>query len=453
MKKILLIDNDDKYLTDLSLYLSDEGYEVTSIRNETDGVALLGKNTYDVVISDLCADKCGCVGIIQLIKENAPSTKVIIATSYASVDCIVQTMKLGAFNYILKPVSSEEIAGVIKDALKQEEEFACLKDVRLSCNFDDIIGVSASIKKTIQTALQVAQIDSNILIMGESGTGKELIAEAIHNSSNKRRSFPYIAINCAAIPESILESELFGYVKGAFTGATRDKKGLFEVAAGGTLFMDEIGDTSASFQSKLLRVIEAKKIRPVGDTQAKQIDVRIIAATNKNIAQMAQEGTFRADLFYRLSVVDIKIAPLRERKEDIPLLLDHFLKESAKRLGRKIPAISDNARKVLIEYNWPGNVRELKSSIERAVALSSNAVLDAENFPLACEYFRKPLIAEKETGLDERSDVLTLKQMETKHILKALEKYGKDHKLIAKKLGIGYTTLWRKLKEIENETN
>ncbi|HOW56746.1 MAG TPA: sigma-54 dependent transcriptional regulator [Smithellaceae bacterium] len=450
MKKILIIDIDKTARTQLKAHLIEEGYLVNDTETESAGIELLKESRYDVVISDLCTNQCGCVGIMKWISENAPATKVIIVTSYASVDCIVQTMKMGAFNYMLKPVSAAEIAQVIENALKLDEEFVCLKNVSLSSGFDDIIGVSDSIKQTIQTALKVAEIDSNILIMGESGTGKELVAEAIHNNSQNRKDFPYVAVNCAAIPDSILESELFGYVKGAFTGAGRDKKGLFEVADRGTIFMDEIGDTSAQFQSKLLRVIEAKEIRRVGDTQAKQVDVRIIAATNKDIAKMAAAGSFRADLFYRLSVVDINIAPLRERKEDIRPLIDFFLNESAKRLGKNITGVSEDAIRILYVYDWPGNVRELKNSIERAVALSEHSTLHAEDFPLAYDYFnRLGLDTEKREAESER-DIVTLKEIETKHVLKALEKYGSDHKLIAKKLGIGYTTLWRKIKEIEN---
>ncbi len=235
----------------------------------------------------------------------------------------------------------------------------------------------------------MSEIESNVLLTGESGTGKELVAEAIHNSSKKRRGNPYIAINCAAIPDSILESESFGYVKGVFTSAVRDKNGLFEAADKGTLFMDEIGDDTAQFQSKLLRVIESKEIRRVADTSAKQVDVRIIAATNKDIAKMALDGNFRSDLFYRLSVIDIKITPLRDRKEDIPLLLEYFLKDSVRQMGKNVTGISGEAKKILSAYDWPGNVRELKNSIERAVALTNNIVLNAEDFLLAQDHFRR----------------------------------------------------------------
>lgn len=451
LKKILLIDNDEQSRNLLKVRLQEEGYNVSETNDEAEGITILEKSHYHLVISDLCVDQCGCVGIVQWVKDHSPETKVIILTLYGSVDCIVQTMKIGAFNYILKPISTDEIINIIDDALKDVDEAIYLKDVKKSNEFEDIIGVSDSIKQTIKTAMKVAASDSNVLLTGESGTGKELIAEAIHNSCTNRKSNPYIAINCAAIPDSILESELFGYVKGAFTGAVRDKKGLFEAADKGTIFMDEIGDTSAQFQSKLLRVIETKEIRRVGDTSAMQIDVRLIAATNKDIAKMAANEDFRSDLFYRLSVVDIKITPLRDRKEDIPLLIDYFLKDSVRQLGRNVTGISREAKEILIAYDWPGNVRELKNSIERAVVLTNNIVLAPDDFPLAHDHVRRNCVKKSEQQIMVEQDIVPLKEVERQYLLKALEKYGNDHKLVAKKLGIGYTTLWRKLKELDNK--
>jgi DNA-binding NtrC family response regulator len=451
LKNILLIDNDEKYRRLLKARLQEEGYSVSEANDEPEGITLLEKKHYHLVISDLCFDRCGCVGIVQWVKDHSPKTKVIILTLYGSVDCIVQTMKIGAFNYILKPISPDEIMNIIEDAMRNADKAAYLKDVKKSSEFEDIIGISESIKQTIKTAMKVADTDGNVLLTGESGTGKELIAEAIHNSCPNREKNPYIAINCAAIPDSILESELFGYVKGAFTGAARDKKGLFEAADRGTLFMDEIGDTTAQFQSKLLRVIETKEIRRVGDTAVRKVDVRFIAATNKDIAKMAAEENFRADLFYRLSVVDIKIAPLRERKEDIPLLIDYFMRDSLRQRGKNVTGISAEAKKILIAYNWPGNVRELKNSIERAVVLTNNVVLTPEDFPLAHDQVRSNGARKGDQQITAEQDIVPLKEMEKQHLLKALEKHGNDHKLVAKKLGIGYTTLWRKLKELQND--
>ena len=448
-KKILLIDNDEHSRKMLKLRLQEEGYNIGEAKDEYEGIKLLEKNHYNLVISDLCVDQCDCVGILQWVKVHSPETKVIILTLYGSVECIVQTMKIGAFNYILKPISPDEIINIIEDAIRNVDKAIYLKDVKKSSKFEDIIGVSDSIKQTIKTAMKVAESDSNVLLTGESGTGKELIAEAIHNSCKKRKGNPYIAINCAAIPDSILESELFGYVKGAFTGAVRDKKGLFEAADKGTLFMDEIGDTTAQFQSKLLRVIESKEIRRVGDTSARQVDVRLIAATNKDIAKMAVDEEFRSDLFYRLSVVDIKITPLRDRKEDIPLLIDYFLKDSARRLGRNVTGISSEAKEIMIAYDWPGNVRELKNSIERAVVLTNNIILTPKDFPLAHDHVRRNGVKKDEQQIMIEQDIVPLKEVERQYLLKALAKYGNDHKLVAKKLGIGYTTLWRKLKELE----
>lgn len=301
-------------------------------------------------------------------------------------------------------------------------------------------------EQVLRTALTVSEIDSGILIYGESGTGKELIARIIHNRSTLRRGKEFVAINCAAIPNDILESELFGYVRGAFTGANVSRKGLIEVAEGGTLFMDEIGDTTPQFQAKLLRVIQEKEIRRVGETVPRRVDIRIVAATNRDLKQMVDEGKFREDLYYRLSVIDLVIPPLRDRKEDIQPLVDFFIIDINKRHGTSVKGISRQALTVLLAYNWPGNVRELRNSLERAAVLSDHDVLQPADFPLALEYFLKHVKRNED-------EIVPLKEMERRYLLKAMRKYNYNQKLVAKKLGIGHTTLWRKLRKPEDDSN
>ena len=371
---------------------------------------------------------------------------MIIVTAFGSIDCVVKTIKMGALNYVMKPVNNGKFLEIIRDALhRRENELKSLRRVNEPYCYlvDEVVGVSRSMEQVLKTALRVTDVDSAVLIHGESGTGKELIARILHNRSTRRRSREFVAINCAAIPGEILESELFGSVRGAFTGATQTRKGLIEVADGGTLFMDEIGDTSPQFQSKLLRVIQEKEIRRVGETASRSVDVRIVAATNRDLKKMIAEGTFREDLYYRLSVIDIVIPPLRERKEDIQPLVDYFLQDINGRLGTEVEGVSAQAMAVLTDYPWPGNVRELRNSLERAALLSGHRMLGPEDFPLAYEHCLR--LAEK----DKDDEIIPLKEMERRHLLKAMQRYNYNQKLVAKKLGIGYTTLWRKLKEFE----
>ncbi|HOP36392.1 MAG TPA: sigma-54 dependent transcriptional regulator, partial [Syntrophales bacterium] len=366
-----------------------------------------------------------------------------IVSAYGSVDCVVRTIKMGVLNYVMKPVDGPEFLNLVQEAfLRREHHLLSLRRVNEPYCYvvDRVVGVSRSMEKVLETALRVSEVDSGILIHGESGTGKELIARIIHNRSTTRSKREFVAINCSAIPNDILESELFGYAQGAFTGAGRSRMGLIEVADGGTLFMDEIGDTTPQFQSKLLRVIQEKEIRRLGDNERRLVDVRIVAATNRDLRQMVREGAFREDLYYRLSVIDIVIPPLRERREDMEPLVAYILQEINGRLGNDRKVVSDEAMAVLTAYPWPGNVRELRNSLERAAVLSDHRVLQPGDFPLALEHYLKGL----KTGGDE--DIVPLKEMERRYLLKAMHKYNYNQKLVARKLGIGYTTLWRKLK-------
>jgi len=448
LKRILVVDNDGPARAALAALLREEGYEIDEAATEIEAMQLVERYIPDLVISDLCAPDCFCVGLLHWIKEHHPHLDVIIVTAFGSIDCVVKTIKMGALNYVMKPVNNGKFLEIVRDALhRREHEVKSLRRVNEPYCYlvDEVVGVSRSMEQVLKTALRVTDVDSGILIHGESGTGKELIARILHNRSTHRRNREFVAINCAAIPGEILESELFGSVRGAFTGATQTRKGLIEVADGGTLFMDEIGDTSPQFQSKLLRVIQEKEIRRVGETASRSVDVRIVAATNRDLKKMIGEGTFREDLYYRLSVIDIVIPPLRERKEDIQPLVDYFLLDINGRLGTEVEGVSAQAMTVLMGYPWPGNVRELRNSLERAALLSGHRMLEPEDFPLAYEHYLR--LAEK----DKDDEIIPLKEMERRHLLKAMQRYNFNRKLVAKKLGIGYTTLWRKLKESEKD--
>jgi len=450
LKRILIVDNDEPARAALAALLRNEGYEIDEAATEIEAMQLVERSIPDLVVSDLCAPDCFCVGLLHWIKEHHPHLDVIIVTAFGSIDCVVKTIKMGALNYVMKPVNNGKFLEIVRDALqRREHELKSLRRVNEPYCYlvDEIVGVSRSMEQVLKTALRVTDVDSSILIHGESGTGKELVARILHNRSTRRRNREFVAINCAAIPGEILESELFGSVRGAFTGATQTRKGLIEVADGGTLFMDEIGDTSPQFQSKLLRVIQEKEIRRVGETASRSVDVRIVAATNRDLKRMIAEGSFREDLYYRLSVIDIVIPPLRDRKEDIQPLVDYFLQDINGRLGTEVEGVSEQAMAVLMAYPWPGNVRELRNSLERAALLSGHRKLEPEDFPLACEHYLR--LTEK--GKDD--EILPLKEVERRHLLKAMQKYNYNQKLVAKKLGIGYTTLWRKLKESEKDLN
>lgn len=449
MKRLILIDSEDAARQELAAFLRSEGFDIDEAADEIEAMKLMEVNTYDLVILDLCEPDCFCTGLLYWIKEHFSFLDVIIVSSCDSIECVVKTIRLGALNYVKKPVIKAEFLDIVQEALHNNE----LKPKSLRrvnephCyRVDEVVGVSRSMERVLQTALTVSDIDSGILIYGESGTGKELIARIIHNRSTLRRDKEFVAINCAAIPNDILESELFGYVRGAFTGANASRKGLIEVAEGGTLFMDEIGDTTPQFQAKLLRVIQEKEIRRVGDNVPRRVDIRIVAATNRDLKQMVEEGKFREDLYYRLSVIDLMIPPLRDRKEDIQPLVDFFLIDINKRSGTSIKGVSRQAMTVLVAYNWPGNVRELRNSLERAAVLSDHQVLQPADFPLALEYFLKHVKQNEE-------EIIPLKELERRYLLKAMKKYNYNQKLVAKKLGIGYTTLWRKLRKPEDDFN
>lgn len=450
MKTILIIDSYEDQRSSLAEFLRKEGYEIDEASTEVQAMKLMEVNSYDLVVTDLCEPDCLCTGMLHWIKAHYPEVNVVVATSFGAIDCVVKAIRMGARNYVIKPVTNKAFLDIVQEATHRRElETKSLRRVNepYCYRVDKVVGVSKSMEKVLQMALKVTDFDTGIMIRGESGTGKELVARIIHDHSKIRKNKEFVAINCAAIPNEILESELFGYVRGAFTGAGQNRKGLIEGANGGTLFMDEIGDTTPQFQAKILRVIQEKEVRRIGENTNRSVDIRVVAATNRDLNQLVKDGSFREDLFYRLSVIDIFIPPLRERKEDIPTMVDYFLQEMNERLKKNVEGVSDEAMTILMAYAWPGNVRELRNSLERAVVLSGHSVLQPEDFPLAYEHYRKI-----EAGhLDD--ETITLQEMERRYLLKVMKKYNYNQKLVARKLGIGYTTLWRKLKLSEKDYN
>lgn len=385
MGKILVVDDERGMREFLIIMLQKEGYEATPAGSGKEALDYIAQKFYDIVITDIKMPNITGIDVLKTVKESSPETLVIMITAYASTETAMEAMKIGAYDYITKPFKVEEIKLILRNALEKRrlrEENLILKrkiqEWTTSGLIGGIVGRSQSIVKIIELIVKIADTPSNVLITGESGTGKELVARAIHNYSF-RKERPFFAINCSAIPEGLLESELFGHIKGAFTGAIASKEGIFEVANGGTLFLDEIGDIPPSFQVKLLRILEEKTLKRVGGNQEIKVDVRIVAATNRDLKKALAEGTFREDLFYRLDVIPIEMPSLRERKEDIPLLVEYFLSKFSRILGREVKGVSPEAMQRLIDHPWKGNVRELENVIERAVTLGSSPVIELRN--------------------------------------------------------------------------
>ena len=372
--KILVADDEQSMREFLDIMLKKEGYKVSLASNGEEVIKLIEKDIFDLVLMDIRMPRLDGISTLKKIKAISPETIVIMITAYASADTAIKAMKEGAYDYITKPFKVEEIKLIIKNALEkknlQKENILLKQVVRDRYHFENIIGQSSKMLDLYKLLEKVAPTKTNILITGESGTGKELVAKAIHYNS-PRKEKPFVTLNCGAIPESLIESELFGHMKGAFTDAIATKKGLFEVADEGTIFLDEISELPLLMQVKLLRVLQDREFKRVGGTEDIRVDVRIISATNKDLEEAVREKRFREDLFYRLNVIQIKLPPLRERREDIPLLAMHFLKKYSEELNKNILTISPEALRILLNYDYPGNVRELQNIIERAVALES----------------------------------------------------------------------------------
>jgi len=444
--KILVVDDEATHRKMIDTVLSAEGYEIHQAGDGRSAVAEVEKQFFDLILMDIRMGPMDGMEALKRIKEISPGILVVLMTAYASVGTAVEALRAGAHDYLLKPLDIEELKILVEKALhhrKLEQENLLLKE-RLGdhLRFHHIIGQSRPMLQLFETMALVAPSEATVLITGESGTGKELIAGAIHQNS-PRKDRPLIKVNCAALPEPLLESELFGHEKGAFTGAVSRKQGRFQLAHKASIFLDEIGEMPPTTQVKILRVLQEREFEPVGSTQTLQVDIRVIAATNKNLKEEIEAGRFREDLFYRLNVVTLQVPPLRERREDILLLADFFLKRYAEKNHRHIKGFSPKATDLLMRHTWPGNVRELENVVERAVILAREEIITPDNFPTA---LRDMDTSAAELDLD-LSPGKSLKEMERRMILRTLEETGGNRTHTADILGISRRTLQLKLKE------
>ncbi|HBO84784.1 MAG: Fis family transcriptional regulator [Deltaproteobacteria bacterium GWC2_42_11] len=445
---ILVVDDEKGQREILKTILEDEGYDVTAAGSGRDALRIVQRSSFDCILTDL---KMPGMDGIQLMKEILKASQwvsIVIMTAHGTISSAVGAMKHGAFDYLTKPLDRDEIIIVIKNAVDKanllKENISLKAELRERFKLDNIIiGTNNKMRECIRIAEKVSASNSTVLIYGESGTGKELIAKGIHHNS-QRRDKPFMAINCAAIPENLLESELFGYEKGAFTGAFARKIGLFEYADGGTLFLDEIGDMGTALQAKLLRTIQEREIRRLGGKENIKSDVRIVAATNKNLEEEIKKNRFREDLFYRLNVIAICLPPLRERKEDIPELAGYFIERYSMASGKEIKDISDDALNLIMNYNWPGNVRQLESIIERAVLLTDGKILDADALPM--EIKNRPYQIGK-IDFEIPDEGMSLEEFEKVVLLKAMIKSNWVIAKAASLLGISYRTLQYRLEK------
>ncbi len=387
-EKILVVDDEEIVLLSCERVLTEEGYEVRTRPGGKEALALLGEETFDLALVDLMMPGIGGIELLKVMKRDYPDMAVIVITGYSTVESAVEAMKSGAADFLPKPFTPDQLTLVVKKTLDARslrmENLYLRGELQGKYRFENIIGSSKGMQEIYRLVGKVAPTSSTVLITGESGTGKELIARAIHFNS-LRKDLPFVPVDCAVLSEHLLESELFGHIKGSFTGAVVTKPGLFEVADGGSLFLDEIGNISLTTQSKLLRVIQEREFTPVGGTKVKRVDVRIIAATNKDLPERIKEGAFREDLFYRLNIVPIHLPPLRERPEDIPLLSQHFLEKYSRELEKKPKTLSPAAVELLLRYPWPGNVRELENTMERLTVMTDEETILPRHFPVSLQ--------------------------------------------------------------------
>jgi two-component system response regulator HydG len=452
--KIVIVDDEEEMRSLLKDFLQGEGYEIQCFPSATDALealapgGLLGADQFggdvDAIISDIKMPQMDGLEFTARLQQIRPEVPVILITAFGSIETAIEAMRRGAFHYVVKPFKLAEMGVNTERAVEhrklRRDNTALRQEVKKSWSLGSVIGKSASMKAIFDLVERVAGATANILITGESGTGKEMVARAIHQSG-PRANKPFVAINVTAIPETLLESELFGHAKGSFTGAIQRKRGLFEEADGGTLFLDEIGDMNISLQSKLLRVIQEKKVRAVGENSARDVDVRIIAATHKDLKTAIKEGRFREDLYYRLSVIPIVIPPLRERRDDIPLLAEHFLKKYVAANNAKVKGFTKRAMAKLVGLKWEGNVRELENVVERAVVLSANQLIDEQDIPA-------PETQSPETFFSTAiGSFPTINQLEERYVRVVLEKTGGRKDKAAQILGINRRTLYRKERE------
>ncbi|MDH3732116.1 MAG: sigma-54 dependent transcriptional regulator [Gemmatimonadota bacterium] len=447
--KVLVIDDEQSIIETLSVLLKKEGFDVLAALSGTEGIERFGEQKPDLVLTDVRMPKVSGVDVLEAIRERDPTTPVVLMTAQASLQSAIRAVNLGATHYVQKPFSNEELVTILRRSLDigrvERENVQLKKEIKKTRQKGMVhpIGTSHEFRKALELAESVAASDSTILVRGESGSGKEVFARYIHELST-RADRNFLSLNCAALPEGLLESELFGHVKGSFTGAVRDKEGLFVAASGGSFFLDEVGEMVPSTQVKLLRVLQQREVIPVGATKPLQVDVRLIAATNRDLERDIEQGRFRSDLYYRLNVISVELPPLRARLDDIPLLADHFLSREAERAGEKTKKIADDAMGILQEYEWPGNVRELENVVERAVVLTNGTTIREDSLPPRLrEQPEQPLIQEAPPANP------TLEVIERAYIEHVLRAEAGNKSRAAEVLGIDPSTLYRKIKRYQ----
>lgn len=438
--KILFVDDDRDILAMVDQFLTRCGFHVTTQPSGLKAIEMVRKEHYPIVFSDLIMPEISGMDLLQQIKKISPETEVIIVSGFGTIESAIQAMKLGSYDFLQKPINFDRFKILIeriieKQDLKEENQLIRSR-LKERYKYDGLVGMSSKMQTIYGIIDKISQGSPTVLIGGESGTGKELTANVIHNNSDRRKG-PFIPVNCGAIAESLLEKELFGHVKGAFTGALNGSVGLFKAAAGGTIFLDEIGEVSPAVQVSLLRVLQEKKVRPVGETRETEVNVRVIAATNKNLEEAISQKTFRADLYYRLNVISITMPPLREIREDIPLLINHFIGKHRRPGSKTVPEVSPEAMAKLMGYRWPGNARQLENVILRANALGAQEVLALEDLPAE--------IVQQTRSSEITDGNYNLKAIEKKTIRQALLKAGGNRAEAAKLLGVNTTTVYRKM--------
>jgi DNA-binding NtrC family response regulator len=439
--KILLVDDERASREAIGDWLDEEGFEVIAVEDGKQATAHIHDGVA-VIVTDLKMPRTDGLQLLRIAKREAPHAAVIIVTGYGTAESAVVALKEGAFDYLTKPVKPQELTHRVKMALEKQtmgQEIARLHaELNKRHGLETMIGQTAAMRRVFEKIRLVADTNSTVLVIGESGTGKELVARAIHSNS-PRRNKPFLPINCAAIPETLIESELFGHEKGAFTGADARREGLFQAARGGTLFVDEIGEVQIGLQSKLLRAIENKKVMPVGSTREVDVDVRLVAATNRDLEKRVQEGQFREDLYYRLKVVVLQLPPLRERRDDIPLLVRYFIDELAKENNRPTKDIAAPVLEALKAYDWPGNVRELRNTLESIIVLCLRERIELDDLP--------PHISGAKTVQSVIQPGMTMEEIEKEAIRRTLEQFGGHRAQTAASLGVSVRTLHRKIKQ------
>ncbi|RMG11527.1 MAG: sigma-54-dependent Fis family transcriptional regulator [Planctomycetota bacterium] len=441
--RILLVEDDASLRETLCDGLREDGFEVSCAASAEEALRFLSRSRPEALVTDLRMKGMSGLELCRRARELDPRLPVVVMTAFGDMEAAVEAIRAGAYDFLAKPFEAEALTISLDRAVQnrrlQREIEGLQQRLREARPVGSLIGDSPELLELADLIDRAAQSDATVLVTGETGSGKELVARALHERS-ARRGRPFVAINCAAVPEALLESELFGHVRGAFTDARRDRRGLFQQAEGGTLFLDEIGDMPLPLQAKLLRVLQERRVRPVGSDSEQAVDVRVVAATHRDLEEAVEEGTFRRDLLYRINVIHIAVPPLRERGNDVLLLAQHFLREHAERSGRPVRGISTEAAAKLLAYDWPGNVRELENCIERAVALTRNEEIGVEDLPERVRDWAPPPDLDVSEG-----ELLPLEEVERRHILRVLEAVGGNKARAANVLGIGRKTLYRKL--------